>query len=74
MSVSGKSANRTTKFDSTLFLEIIRSHLTKYIMGVNNTKLQNTKHNIIKDGFLLKMDGFEESHYRGSTESRKGPF
>ena len=54
--------------------ELYRSHLTKYIIGVNNTKLQNTKHNITKDGFLLKMDGFEESHDSGSTESRKGPF
>ena len=51
-----------------------RSHLTKYIMGVNNTKLQNTKYNITKDGFLLKMDRLDESHSSGSAESRKGPF
>ena len=41
---------------------------------VNSAKLQKTKHNITKDGFLLKMDGLDESHDSGPTESRKGPF
>ena len=27
-------------------------------------KLQNTKHNITKDSFLLKMDGLDENHYK----------
>ena len=41
---------------------------------VSNMKLQNTKYNITKDGFLLKMDGLDESHDSVPTESRKGPF
>ena len=44
------------------------------MIAVNNKKLQNTKHNITKDGFLLKMDKLDESHDSGSKESRKGPF
>ena len=44
------------------------------MIAVNNTKLQNTKHNITKDGFLLKMDRLDESHDSGPTESQKGPF
>ena len=42
------------------------------MIAVNNMKLQNTKHNITKDGFLLKMDRLDKSHDSGPTESWKG--
>ena len=44
------------------------------MIAINSTKLQSTKHSITKDGFLLKMEGLDESHDNGSTESQKGPF
>ena len=44
------------------------------MIAVNNTKLQNTKHNITKDGFLLKMDRLDESHDSGLRKAGRVHF